>query len=69
MGAVLPKSVPPEGTVRSWFRRFRDEAVFERMARALGSVDRERAGREASPSAAVMDSQSVKTGESGGPRG
>ena len=67
--AFLPESFPPEGTVRHWFRRFRDEGVFERMARALGSTDRERAGREASPSAAVMDSQSIKTCESGGPRG
>ena len=67
--AFLPESFPPEGTVRHWFRRFRDERVFERMAHALGSTDRERAGREASPSAAVMDSQSIKTCESGGPRG
>ncbi|WP_031556169.1 IS5 family transposase [Parvularcula oceani] len=67
--AFLPKSFPPEGTVRHWFARLRDEAVFERMARALGVIDRERTGREASPSAAVMDSQSVKTTEAGGPRG
>jgi hypothetical protein len=32
-------------------------------------ADRERMGREASPTAAVLDSQSVKTTESGGPRG
>lgn len=67
--AFLPKGFPPEGTVRHWFGRLRDDGVFERMTHALGTVDRERAGREASPSAAVMDSQSVKTCESGGPRG
>lgn len=67
--AFLPESFPPEGTVRHWFGRLRDGDVFERVAHALGSLDRERTGREASPSAAVMDSQSVKTCESGGPRG
>lgn len=49
-----------------WFARFRDEAVFERMNHALVMADREQAGREASPSAAIIDSQSVKTTESGG---
>lgn len=66
---LLPKDFPPWPTVYRWFARLRDEAVFERMNHALVMADRERAGREASPSAAIIDSQSVKTTQSGGPRG
>nr|WP_249211323.1 transposase [Gluconobacter cerinus] len=47
----------------------RDQGVFEAMNHTLLMIDRERVGRAASPSAAVIDSQSVKTNESGGPRG
>lgn len=43
--------------------------MFERINHALVMADRERAGREANPSAAIIDSQSVKTTEAGGPRG
>ncbi|SFH09097.1 putative transposase, partial [Methylobacterium gossipiicola] len=43
--------------------------MFGRINDALVMADRERAGRAASPMAAVLDSQSVKTTESGGPRG
>ena len=44
-----------------------DEALA--IENLVGLLDRERAGRDASPTAAVLDSQSVKTTESGGPRG
>lgn len=66
---LLPKDFPPWQTVYRWFARLRDEAVFEKINHALVMADRVRTGREASPTAAVLDSQSVKTTESGGPRG
>jgi len=66
---LLPKDLPPKSTVFGYFSRWRDAGVFRRINHQLVMADRERVGREASPSAAVLDSQSVKTTESGGPRG
>lgn len=66
---MLPKDFPPMTTVYGWFLRFRREGLFETINHHLVMRDRERAGREASPSAAMIDSQSVKTAEAGGPRG
>jgi putative transposase len=66
---LLPKDFPPMTTVYGWFLRFRREGLFETINHHLVMIDRERTGREASPSAAVIDSQSVKTVEAGGPRG
>src|ERR1019366_7623855 len=48
---------------------WRDGGLFETINHHLLMADRERIGREASPSAAVIDSQSTKTTEAGGPRG
>lgn len=66
---MLPDGFPPLSTVYRWFARFRDDGTWERINHHLVMHDRERTGRDASPSAAVLDSQSVKTAEAGGPRG
>jgi len=66
---MLPKCFPPMTTVYGWFLRFRREGLFETINHHLVMRDRERVGRAASPSAAVIDSQSVKTVEAAGPRG
>jgi transposase len=66
---LLPSDLPPKNTVYRWFSAFRDDGVFERINHVLLMQDRERVGREASPTAAVIDSQSAKTCESGGPCG
>jgi putative transposase len=66
---LLPNDLPPWGTIYRWFAVWRNNGCFERINHALVMADRERVGRDASPTAAIIDSQSAKTTEAGGPRG
>ena len=66
---LLPTDFPPWQTAYRWFAAWRDAGLLATINHALVMADRERAGRGASPTAAIIASQSVKTTESGGPRG
>ena len=65
---ALPKDLPPRSTVHDYFDLWSWDGTLDRIHHALYVKCRERAGREASPSAAIIDSQSVKAAEKGGPR-
>jgi putative transposase len=64
-----PPAFPPWSTVYGYMRAFLYDGVWESIRHQLVVMLREGAGREASPTAAIIDTQSVKTTESGGPRG
>jgi transposase len=66
---LLPKEFPPFSTVQRFFYRWRDDGMWQTINHSLVVRAREAAGREASPTAGVIDSQSVKTTEAAGPRG
>lgn len=63
---LLRKCFPPVSAVRRYFYAWRDAGLFDTINMVLVMNLREIEGREASPSASVIDSQSVKTTESGG---
>lgn len=63
---ALPHDFPPYTLVWYHFRRFRDNGTLETIHGVLRAQVRQEAGRDAAPSAAILDSQSVKTTEKGG---
>jgi putative transposase len=64
----LPREYPPWETAYGYFRRWRIQGVWQRINDRLRSLVRQAEGRARQPSAAILDSQSVKTTRRGGPQ-
>src|ERR1700721_2577641 len=65
---AIPKDLPPRSTVHDYFDLWSWDGTLDRMHATLYVKCREQALREASPTAAILDSQSVKSAEKGGRR-
>jgi transposase len=64
---AIPKDLPPRSTLYDYFDLWSWDGTLQRIHHALYVECRESEGREASPTAAIIDSQSVKSAEKGGP--
>ena len=63
---AIPKDLPPRSTVNYYFCRWQHDGTLDRLHHTLYVLCREQANHEASPTAAIIDSQSVKSAEKGG---
>ena len=63
---AIPKDLPPRSTVNHYFCRWQHDGTLDRLHHALYVLCRDQAGREASPTVAIISSQSVKSAETGG---
>ncbi len=63
----VPKDLPPKSTLFAYLDLWNYDGTLERIHAALYEKCREKLGREASPTACIIDSQSVKSAEKGGP--
>jgi transposase len=61
--AALPKDLPPRSTVNDYMRRWTDDGTIDHIDHVLYVKCREKADRNASPAASIIDSQSVKGGK------
>src|ERR1700757_3586969 len=66
---MMPTDVPPWSTCYDYFRKWRNDGTWQRLNHTLRDQVRRKAQRKTSPSMAIIDTQSVKTAEQGGPRG
>jgi transposase len=66
---ALPLDFPPRSTVQGYFYRWRDDRIWHAIVDHLVTLARTRDGRSERPSVGIIDSQSIATTQSGGPRG
>ena len=63
----IPKDLPPRSTVHDYFQRWDYDGTLQKIHYALYQKCRELVARQATPTACIIDSQSVKSAEKGGP--